>query len=78
MVILENGLVNRPVAVADGDERKSHLVKITHAVVSNIPTQHAITDLIVLMAGFFPVLRCHMAERRQITAVFGAHGLQFF
>ena len=65
------------VAVADGDEGKAHLVKVAHAVVGDIPAQHTVANLVILMADLLPLLRREMAEGRQIAVVFFAHCLQF-
>ena len=66
------------VAVPDGDERKADLVKITEAVVGNIPAEHAVAHLVILMADVLPLLRREAAERRQIALILCAHCLQLF
>ena len=65
-----------PVAVADGDEGKTEAVKISLAVVGDIPAQHTVPHLVVLVTQFPPLLRGEMAEGRQGKGIFGAHGLQ--
>ena len=68
----------RAAAVADGDKRESEFVKVTEAVISNIPAEHTVADFIVLVTLFLPLLRGKIAERRQIALVFRAHGFKFF
>ena len=45
------------VAIADGDERHSNLVKVAKAVIGNIPAEHTVADFIVLVTLFLPLLR---------------------
>ena len=68
----------RAAAVADGDKREPEFVKVTEAVISNIPAEHTVADFIVLVTLFLPLLRGKIAERRQIALVFRAHGFKFF
>ena len=68
----------RAAAVADGDKREPEFVKVTEAVISNIPAEHTGADFIVLVTLFLPLLRGKIAERRQIALVFRAHGFKFF
>ena len=68
----------RAAAVADGDKREPEFVKVTVAVISNIPAEHTVADFIVLVTLFLPLLRGKIAERRQIALVFRAHGFKFF
>ena len=68
----------RAAAVADGDKREPEFVKVTEAVISNIPAEHTVADFIVLVTRFLPLLRDKIAERRQIALVFRAHGFKFF
>ena len=61
------------IAVTNGDQGKSHLVKISHAVVGDIPTQHTITDFIVLVTDTLPLLWGKMTERWQIAVILFTH-----
>jgi len=47
----------RAAAVADGDKREPEFVKVTEAVISNIPAEHTVADFIVLVTLFLPLLR---------------------
>ena len=55
----------RAAAVADGDKREPEFVKVTEAVISNIPAEHTVADFIVLVTLFLPLLRGKIAERRR-------------
>ena len=64
------------IAVADGDERKAEFVKIALAVVRDVPAEHTLAHLVVLMPERLPLFRRKAAEGRQIAAVLPAHRLQ--
>ena len=66
------------VAVAERDEGKPQLVKIAHAVVGNVPAQHAVPDFIVLVPDILPLLGRKMAEGGEVAAIFLAHALHLF
>ena len=71
-------LVHLQVAVADGDERETHLIKVAHAVVGDVPTQHIVPNLIVVVALFLPLLRSKVTEGWQGEAVLLHHLLHLF
>ena len=58
-------LIHGHIAVSQGDEGESHLVKIPHSKIRDIPSQHVVPDLIVFMALFVPFFRCKITERGQ-------------
>ena len=66
----------RAAAVADGDEGKAKLVKAAQSEIRNVPSQHTVADLVILVALCLPFLRGKLAERRQIAFVRLAHCLQ--
>ena len=66
------------IAVADRNEGETLLVIIAFAVVRDVPAERIVTDLIILVALFFPFLRCKAQERRKGEAVFTQHRLKFF
>ena len=61
-------------AVVEGE---TELIKVIHTVVSDIPTQHTVTNLIVFVADTLPLVRRKMAERWQVAAMLLTHCLQF-
>ena len=65
------------VPVADGDEGEAKVVEVPLAVISNVPAQHTLPHLIVLVPLGLPFLRGEVAERGQGETVLGAHGFQF-
>ena len=65
------------VAVADRDQGKADAVKITLAVVGDVPAQAAVADLVVFMPFPAPFLRGKMTERGQIAVLPRAHGFHF-
>ena len=66
------------IAVADGNQGKTNLVKVAQAVIRDVPAQHTLPHLVIVVTDILPLLRCKMAEGRQIAAVFGTHRFQFF
>ena len=66
-----------PVSVADGNQRHADFVKITQAVIRDIPAQPALSDFIQLMPCPLPFIRRQTAERRKKTAVLYADFLKF-
>ena len=62
--------------IADGNQREAHLIKVTHAIVSNVPAQAAVPNFVVFVSLGFPLFRGKMAEGRQIAMIFLAHGFQ--
>ena len=65
------------VAVADGDEGEAELVEVAHAVVGDVPAQHAVTHFVVLVTDGLPLLGGKVAEGGQVAAVLFTHGFQF-
>ena len=62
--------------IADGNQREAHLIKVTHAVVGNVPAQAAVQNFVVFVALGFPLFRGKMAEGGQLTIVLFTHGFQ--
>lgn len=50
------------IAVANGNKRKTKFVKVPHAVVSDSPPQHAVSDFVLFMTNRLPQFRSIMAE----------------
>ena len=65
------------IAVAQGDQRKAHPVKVPQAVVRDVPAQHIVPYLVIFMALMGPFLRGKAAEGGQGEPVFGQHTLHF-
>ena len=57
------------VSVAQSDERKTDFIPISQTVVCDVPTQHVVADLVVLVPFLPPFLRRPAAERRKMKAV---------
>lgn len=53
------------IAVAERDKRETDLAEITQAVVRNIPSEHVVPDLVILMAFCLPLFGSEIAKRRQ-------------
>ena len=66
----------RAAAVADGDKREPEFVKVTEAVISNIPAEHTVADFVVFMPLGFPLFGREIAERRQVAVLQCARGFK--
>lgn len=70
-------VLHRAVAVADGDERHTDLVKIAEAVIGDVPAEHTVADFVIFVSLGFPFFRCKVAERWKIAVLLRTHGFQF-
>ena len=61
------------VAIVDCDQRETKLIKVTKTIFGNIPAEHAVAHLVILMTNIPPLLQREMAEKRQITAMLLTH-----
>ena len=66
------------ISVTNSKQGKSIFIKISHAVVGNIPSKHVITDFIKLMAFCFPFFRSEICKFRKIILMICNHFFQFF
>ena len=66
------------ISISQCDQRKSHFVKPPQTIICDIPSQHIVPDLIILMVHALPLLRCQIAKWRQRDPVLPDHGFHLF